>query len=151
MAADDDDVLPPGLAPEGENDDDIREDAAALFGIQVGDDHAPIDLDGGGGAGATATGTTIGSNSTPSDAGNCTSGGKRTSPVWDDFDKIFETVDGKHLLTKATCKMCKSTLSARTAAGTGHLKRHQKACKEKMCQRARVQSRLALNPDGLHN
>jgi hypothetical protein len=118
-----------------------------LFGIQIGDDHAPIDLDGGGGAGATATGTTIGSNSTaptPSDAGNCTSGGKRTSPVRDDFDKIFETVDGKDLLTKATCKMCKATLSARTAAGTGHLKRHQKAYKEKMCQRARVQSGLRL-------
>jgi hypothetical protein len=47
--------------------------------------------------------------------------------------------------------MCKATLSARSVAGTGHLKRHQKSCREKTNQRARVQSRLALNPDGLHN
>ena len=44
--------------------------------------------------------------------------------------------------------MCKSTLSARSAAGTGHLKRHQKSCRIKTDQRARVQSRLSYNPDG---
>jgi hypothetical protein len=49
----DDGVLPPGLAPEGENDDDIHEDAATLFGV---------DLDGGAGEGATTTATGTGSN-----------------------------------------------------------------------------------------
>jgi len=35
--AEDDGELPPGMAPEGENDDDIRDDAAALFGVDLGD------------------------------------------------------------------------------------------------------------------
>jgi hypothetical protein len=47
--------------------------------------------------------------------------------------------------------MCKSRLSARSAAGTSHLIRHQKSCRKKTDHVARVQSRLALNPDGLHN
>jgi hypothetical protein len=48
MAAEDGDHLP-GLDPEGEDDDDLRDDARAVFGIDVGDDPvalAPIDLDG---------------------------------------------------------------------------------------------------------
>ena len=44
--------------------------------------------------------------------------------------------------------MCKSTLSARSAAGTGHLKRYQKSCRIKTDERARVQSMLSYNPDG---
>ena len=81
--AEDDGVLPPGLAPEGENDDDTRDDAAALFGIDLGDGYAPIDLDGGGGEGAMVTRTMVSStNSTPSIAGTGTSVGKRKSAVW---------------------------------------------------------------------
>ena len=57
-------------------------------------------------------------------------------------------MNGVKICTKATCKMCKNTLSARFSAGTGHLKRHQKSCKQKTDQAARVQSRLACNPDG---
>ena len=81
--AEDNGILPPGLAPEGENDDDTRDNAAALFGIDLRDGYAPIDLDDGGGEGATATGTTVGStSSTPSVAGTGTSVGKRKSAVW---------------------------------------------------------------------
>ena len=48
--------------------------------------------------------------------------------------------------------MCKSTLSVRSSAGTGHLKRHQKSCRQKTDQADRVQSRLAYNPNGsVHN
>jgi hypothetical protein len=47
--------------------------------------------------------------------------------------------------------MCKSRLSARSAAGTSNLIMHQKYCRKKADHAARVQSRLALNPDGLHN
>jgi hypothetical protein len=37
-------------------------------------------------------------------------------------------------------------------SGTGHFLRHQKACRKKVDHAARVQSRLAFNPDGsLHN
>jgi hypothetical protein len=39
-----DDLIATGLAPE--NDDDTREDAVALFGIDVGSGSAPVDLDG---------------------------------------------------------------------------------------------------------
>jgi hypothetical protein len=150
MAADDGDRLP-GLDPEGEDDDDLRDDAMAVFGIDVGDGpvaSAPIDLDGEDGGGANSN------DSAPSvaAAGNGKPPGKRTSPVWEDFEKIYEDVDGVSTVTKATCKICRSTLSARSVSGTGHLKRHQKSCKAKVEQRARVQSRLALNPDGsVHN
>ena len=130
--AEDDGVLPPGLAPEGENDDDTHDDAAVLFSIDLGDGYAPIDLDDGGGEGATTTRTTVSStSSTPSVAGTGTSVGKRKSAVWADFDEIHETMNGVKICTKATCKMYKSTLSARSSAGTGHLKRHQKSCKQK--------------------
>ena len=61
-------------------------------------------------------------------------------------------MNGVKICTKATCKMCKSTLSARSSVGAGHLKRHQKSCKQKTDQFARVQSRLAYNRDGsVHN
>ena len=121
-----DDLIAAGLAPE--DDDDTHEDAAALFGNHVGSGStAPIDLDGGGGEEATTTRTPVCSNgSTPSVAGTGTSSGpgvdKRKSAVWADFDKIYETVNGKKICTKATCKMCKHTLSARSNAGIRHLK-----------------------------
>ena len=100
-----------------------------LFGIDVGSGSAaltPIDLDGDGGEGATMTRNPLGSNSNssaPSVASNSNIG-KRKSPVWADFDEIYETVNGRKICTKATCKMCKQTLSARSNAGIGHLKRH---------------------------
>jgi hypothetical protein len=55
-------------------------------------------------------------------------------------------------LSATICRMCKTRLSARSFAGTGHLLRHQKVCRKKVDHAARVQSRLAFNPDGsLHN
>ena len=72
--------------------------------------------------------------------------------MWADFDEIYETVNGRKICTKATCKMCKHTLSARSNVGTGHLKRHQKSYRQKTDQAIRVQSRLAYNADGsVHN
>ena len=145
-----------GLAPE--DDDDTHEDAAALFGNHVGSGSAaPIDLDDGGGEGTMETRTQVCSNgSTPSVTGTGTSSGlgvgKRKSAVWADFDEIYETLNGRKICTKATYKMCKNTLSARSNAGTGHLKRHQKSCRQRTDQAARVQSRLAYNTDGsVHN
>jgi hypothetical protein len=63
---------------------------------------------------------------------------KRKSGVWVDFDEIYEVVNGEKIRTKATCKMCRSTLSARSAAGTGHLIRHQKSYRQKTDHAARV-------------
>ena len=128
-----------------------------MFGIDVGSGSpalTPIDLDGDGGEGAMMTGNPLVSNSNssaPSVAGNSNIG-KHKPLVWADFDEIYETVNGRKICTKATCKMCKQTLSARSNVGTGHLKRHQKSCRQKTDQRARVQSRIAYNPDGsMHN
>jgi hypothetical protein len=123
--SEDDGDLPPGMAPKGKNDDDICDDSAALFGVDLGD--------GDGGEGAMATANPIGSNfngSTPFVAAASNGKvGKRKSPVWDDFEEIFETVKGVEICTKAKYKMCKSTLFARSTAGTGHLKRHQNSCR----------------------
>jgi hypothetical protein len=89
-----DDLTVAGLAPK--NDNDTCEDAAVLFGIDVGSGSIPIDLDGDSGEGATTTGTPVGSNiSTPSTASISSLVGKRKSAVWADFDKIYETVNGR--------------------------------------------------------
>jgi hypothetical protein len=142
-----DDLRAAGLVLE--DDDDIREDAAALLGINVGSGSATIDLDAddGGGGAATTTRTRFGSTSTD----GTSSVGKRKYGVWVDFEEICEIVNGNSVRIAAICKMCKSRLSARSAVGTGHLIRHQKSCRKKTDHAARVQSRLALNPDGLHN
>ena len=133
-----------------------HEDTAALFGNHVGSGSAAlIDLDGDGGEEATATGTPASSNDSALSVAGNSSGvgtGKRKSVVWVDFDEIYETVNGRKICTKTTCKMCKHTLSAISNAGTGHLKRHQKSCRQKTDQAAMVQSRLAYNVDGsVHN
>jgi len=148
-----DDLITAGLLLE--DDDDIRDDAAALLGIDVRSGSAPIDLDGGDGGGgpapapsATATRTPVGSNST--DGTSCL--GKRKYDVWVDFDEIYEIMNGQKVRTAAICKMYKSKLSARSSASTGHLIRHQKSCRKKVDHAARVQSRLSYNPDGsVHN
>jgi hypothetical protein len=118
-----------------------------LFGIDLGDALVPTpdDLDGDGGEGATRNSNS--NSATPSVAGTGNLG-KHKSPVWVDFDEVFEEVNGVKICTKAMCKMCKSTLFARSAAGTRHLKRHKKSCRLKTDQRARVQYRLSYNHDG---
>jgi len=88
-----DDLIAAGLVTE--DDHDIRDDAAALLGIDVGSGSAPIDLDGGdgGGGATTAIGTLVSSNSTD----GISSVGKRKSGVWVDFDEIYETVNGSQI------------------------------------------------------
>ena len=88
---------------------------------------APVDLSSNptnaGGGPATATDTPVGSTST--DGGTGTSSvGKRKSTVWVDFDEVFEKVNGSNVRIAAICRMCKTRLSARSSAGTGHLLRH---------------------------
>jgi hypothetical protein len=95
----------------------------------------------------TKLGLSVGSTSTD----GTSSIGKRKSGVWVDFEEICETVNGNSVRIAPICRMCKSRLSARSAAGTGHLIRHQKSCRKKTDHAVGVQSRLALNPDDLHN
>jgi hypothetical protein len=89
----------------------------------------PVDLDSDSGEGTT--GNSNSNSFAPSVAGTGNLG-KRKSPVWANFDEVLEEVNGVKICTKTVCKMCKSTLSARSTTSTGHLKRHQKSCRQKV-------------------
>jgi hypothetical protein len=97
---------------EVKDDDDLRDDAADLFDIDLGDGTQPIELDGDDGDGGVAA-------STDSDThGTSTMSGKRVSAVWSYFTEIKE--NGIRIV--AICKHCGNKYTARSAVGTGHLK-----------------------------
>ncbi|KAG2632308.1 hypothetical protein PVAP13_2NG073646 [Panicum virgatum] len=116
-----DDLIAAGLAPDDE--DNLVEDAAALFGMDAG---KPFNLDDGdGGDGPTRTMVASISNSTTPSTSTAS---KCKFSIWATFDEVYEDVNGKCTCTKARCKICKGTLSARSTGGTGHLLRHKKSC-----------------------
>jgi hypothetical protein len=97
---------------EIKDDDDLRDDVAGLFGVNLGDDNVSTDVDvGDGDSGGVAAST---------DTHGTSSVGKCTSAVWEDFTKIKEN----KIRVAAICKLCGKRYSARSAAGTGHLIRH---------------------------
>jgi hypothetical protein len=114
---------------EIEDDDDIREDAAA-FGIDL---DAAIDVDG------------DDADDTQTNATSVT--GKLKSAVWSYFDEVKEN----DIRISAICKHCHTKYTARSANGTGHLRRHMKSCMKKRNHSDMVQSKLALNASGLGN
>ena len=132
--------------------DDIDE---AVYPATINEDlvdygHVPDNVDDAGGADAAAflgLGNVTEAAAAPvppvSESQSC--GSKRRSPVWDNFDEIL---DDKRVRIAAVCKFCRHRLSAKSAAGTGHLLRHQNACKKKADHAKMVQTRLAMNPDG---
>jgi hypothetical protein len=158
----DEDLIVAGLSPE--HNDDGR-DPYSLFDDDVArGTQPPIELDADdAGAAAAATGTTVDSNTHTNSTGANGNGngnatpssavsGKRKSKCWADFDEIFKEINGNKVRVQTICKLCRTTLSARSATGTGHILRHQKSCKKKFDHGARVQSRLAFNSNGsLHN
>ena len=131
---------------EIEDCDDIREDATALFGINIGDGNVPINVvdvcaSDAGGRATAATGACS------TDTHGTSSSGKHKSSVWADFKEVKEN----DVRVAAICKMCSKRLSTRSCAGTGHLIRHQSSCRKKTDHAQKTQSRLALNRDGFHN
>jgi hypothetical protein len=70
-----------------------------------------------------------------------------TSKVWQDFEPLYKTVDGKRISYGGKCHWCKCTLSAVSSSGTGHLLRHQRDCKVKLAKQGK-QPILKFNPDG---
>jgi hypothetical protein len=78
---------------EVEDNDNLCEDAAALFGIDAGNGPLPIDVDAidDEGSGGTATATRTGSTSTHGTS--TASAGKLKSAVWVDFDEIKDAND----------------------------------------------------------
>ena len=159
----DDDLVAAGLSPE--HDDDGR-DPFAVFDDATRGTQPAIDVDAVD-AGATGTGTVDSNthsnytgvngnadgNGTRTPSSGAVSGlGKRKSQCWGDFEEVYEKINGVDVRVRAICKMCRTVLSARSTAGTGHILRHQKSCKQKLDNASRVQSRLAFNADGsLHN
>jgi hypothetical protein len=135
------------LQGNGVGDDNLT-GANALFGHRFRD---PIDVNNDtedlsqGDAGTTTPSTTLNTTSSPcASPGPCNTtviGGpfsrrprkkwKLTSDVWDDFNEIFKELDGKQVRYAATCHFCKSQLTAPSSGGTGHLRRHRKACAAK--------------------
>jgi len=132
--------------------DDIDE---AVYPATINEDlvdygHVPDNVDDAGGADAVAflglgniTEAVVAPVPPVSESQSC--GSKRRSPIWDNFDEIL---DDKRVRIAAVCKFCRHRLSAKSAAGTGHLLRHQNACKKKADHAKMVQTRLAMNPDG---
>ena len=116
---------------------------------------APINVDGGddagaaGGAGAK-TSPPVMPSSTPSASTGTNVRLKRVRfGAWNDFEKIFEdSPTGRKVRVAAKCLHCSHVLSARSAAGTGHLLRHQKVCVSKAKHASLIQSRLQYNSDG---
>jgi hypothetical protein len=54
--------------------------------------------------------------------------------MWNDFDELFNIVNGKRTRYSAKCHYCKKILTALSTGGTGHMLRHHISC--------------ACNPDG---
>ena len=114
-----------GVVPDDEDDGEAGRDD--LFGetpdapIDVGDGPERVQPDANGEPGGAAA-IVFTTKST---------GRKRksTSPVWEDMDEIFETVNGVQVRVAARCHYCKKELSARSSGGTGHLSRHAEKCK----------------------
>jgi hypothetical protein len=90
---------------EVEDDDDLREDAAALLGIPVVD----IDVDG----------------EDADDIDTPTQSGKK-SDVWSYFDEVKDGEGPTTVRIEAICKHCSTEYSAIPANGTTHLRRHMK-------------------------
>jgi hypothetical protein len=72
----------------------------------------------------------------------------RTSDVWNNFEELFEVVNGKKTRYAARCLYCKKVLSALSTGGTGHQLRHHKSCARKADHAANSQSVLNYNSDG---
>jgi hypothetical protein len=74
-----------------------------------------------------------------------------TSKVWQDFESLYKTLDGKKIRYGGKCHWFKCTLSAVSSCGTGHLLRHQRDYKVNLAKQGK-QSMLKFNPDGfVHN
>jgi hypothetical protein len=72
----------------------------------------------------------------------------RTSDVWNDFEELFEVVNGKKIRYATRCHYCKKVLTVLSTGGTGHLLRYHKSCACKAYRAANFQSVLNYNSDG---
>jgi hypothetical protein len=119
-----------------------------------------VDTDvGGGGAAVVGPDTTVeASASSPVDVDNSstastTKTARRArathSDVWKEMEEVKKVVGGKEVRVGAICNYCKPCLSAPSTGGTGHLRRHIRACKRKaLAASSSSQSHLHFDGDG---
>jgi hypothetical protein len=126
-----------GLAGD-DDEDDLREDAAALFShisehpVHV-DDEQQVCCEEGQGEGDEHS------------AKRCR---PSTSVVWLDFEKLFKIVNGKKVRYAAKCIHCSKQYSALSSGDTGHLTRHRDRCPRRREKTHMSQSQISFNPDG---
>jgi hypothetical protein len=124
-----------GLARD-DDEDDLREDAATLFGhssehpIHVGDEQH------------------VGGQEDEGDKHSVKRCRPSTSAVWLDFEKLFKIVNGKKVRYAAKCIHCSKQYSALSSGGTGHLTRHRDRCPRRREKTCMSQSQISFNPDG---
>jgi hypothetical protein len=71
-----------------------------------------------------------------------------TSDVWNNFEELFNIVNGKRTRYGAKCHYCKKIPTALSTSGTGHLLRHRISCAHKADRATKTQSMLNYNSDG---
>jgi hypothetical protein len=112
----------------GDDESDLKADRGELFGVVP---PIPIDVD--------VENVDAGPGDNPVadvvDDGTVITGGakkrKATSEAWNDFEKIFETINGKQVRTGAKCFHCGKYYATWSYIGTGHLNRHVLTCLER--------------------
>jgi hypothetical protein len=125
-----------GMAGDDE-EDDVREDAAVLFGRNAAD---PLP--------AEQTDPPSTDDPNPPSSEVRSSNRPSTSKVWDEFEKHYKVENGNKIRYAATCLHCKKRYSAYSANGTGHLTRHLVKCPKKLEKCRMTQTHLAFNSDG---
>jgi hypothetical protein len=115
---------------EVEDDDDLREDVAALLGIPVVD----VDVDG-----------------EDADDIHTPMQSSKKSDVWSYFDEVKDGEGPTAVCIEAICKHCSAKYSAIPANGTTHLRRHMKKCMKLKNHSDMVRAKIALNANGLAN
>jgi hypothetical protein len=133
----------------GDDESDLEADQEELFGAA----NDPIDVDAadGGDAGGAAGGAAGDDAGGAAGDGTVVNGPKKrkcTSDAWNDFEKIFEVIDGKPVRTGAKCFHCGKYYAARSSIGTGHLNRHVLSCPERKKNVRSSQSLLSFNANG---
>jgi hypothetical protein len=71
-----------------------------------------------------------------------------TYKVWNDFDEIYEVINGKERRTGSKCRYCKKDFRGKSTHVTGHLIRHIPICPVLKGRSAMAQSQLKFNSDG---
>ena len=116
-----------------DDEDDLREDAAELFGRNV---QAPIVLE------------PCDDQAVDGEENNGKRSRPSTSAVWLDFKKLFKIENGKKVRYGAKCIHCSKEYSGHSSGGTGHLTPHRDKCPRRREKTRMSQSHISFNPDG---